>query len=351
MIREDTNSERTRSGRRVWSRLWNSPWPTLGCEISTEGVSVARWSGNSSRPDAVAWKPVPAEAVEASPLRENIRQPEDVRQALGAALAALGYPANGGASRPATDIVLVIPDPAVRLFVLSFDSVPRQAAEALPLIRWRLKKSVPFDIESAAVSYFAKRLEGEWQVVALATPQAVVRQYEALVEGFGLRPRWVTLSTLATLGLLPGTGASVPKSATVAETGGQHPGVPGVLVGKYSPPWFTTIVLQGEHLRLFRSVSVGEDGDGRIAPARILEAIYPAAAYFQDNFGARLEKAFLSGMGESGEAVAELLREELRLETEPLPGKASLGATGLEPYQEERHFAALLGVVREEALA
>ncbi|HLC20760.1 MAG TPA: hypothetical protein VJM10_01460, partial [Candidatus Methylomirabilis sp.] len=95
--------------QRVWSRLWNSPWPTLGCEISHTGVSVARWSGDSSRPETVAWKPIPSGAIEASPLRENIRRPEDVRQAWEAALGSLGISGNGDSSRHGTESILLIP--------------------------------------------------------------------------------------------------------------------------------------------------------------------------------------------------------------------------------------------------
>ncbi len=50
-------------------------------------------------------------------------------------------------------MTLVIPDTSVRVFVLDFDSLPAKAAEAVPVLRFRLRKMVPFDVEHAALSY------------------------------------------------------------------------------------------------------------------------------------------------------------------------------------------------------
>ncbi len=47
----------------------------------------------------------------------------------------------------------VVPDTAVRVFVLDFDSLPARASEAIPVLRFRLRKMVPFDVEHAGLSY------------------------------------------------------------------------------------------------------------------------------------------------------------------------------------------------------
>ena len=48
---------------------------------------------------------------------------------------------------------MVIPDTAVRVFVLDFDTLPAAPAEAIPVLRFRLRKMVPFDVEHAGLSY------------------------------------------------------------------------------------------------------------------------------------------------------------------------------------------------------
>src|SRR5579885_2307191 len=152
---------------RWWGRLLQSPLPEIGCEISQLGVSIARWSHRSSGFQSVSWRPLPAGSVEASPLRENVQQADAVRRAFADAIGSIGIFPGHGPSKRASDAVLVIPDQAARLFVLNFDTFPESTAEGLPLVRWRLKKSVPFEIDSAAISYFMQRSASELQVVAV----------------------------------------------------------------------------------------------------------------------------------------------------------------------------------------
>ena len=328
---------------RWWSRLASSALPTVGCEIAHTGISLARWSQNSTRLETAAWKPISAGALEASPLRENIQKPEEVRAAFAEALSSLGMSSTPDSSRRLTDAVLVIPDQSARLFVLNFDTFPQKASEGLPLVKWRLKKSVPFDIESAAISYFVHRSEAELQVVAAATPLWVIRQYETLAESFGLRPRRVTLSTLGALGLAKALEANSPLDAQTGEQGRQA----GVLVAKYSPPWFTTAILQGGTLRLFRTVGLSTDADGLLSPAEVLSATYPSIAYFQDNFQGPLTRGYLCGLGQNSASISEALERDLNLRASPLVSDPGVLVAGIDPHQSERHFAALLGLLRE----
>jgi len=345
-----------RSGIHWWGRLWNSPLPKLGCEISDTGISIARWSRNSAELDTAAWSAIPAGAVEASPLRENIHQPEEVRKAFAEALDSLGMAPAPDSSRRGTDAVLVLPDQAARLFVLDFDTFPQRKSEGLPLVKWRLKKSVPFDIESAAISHWLQRSGAELQVVAVATPQWIIRQYEAIAEHFGLRPRCVTLSTLAALGLATSTQESLlfagragePASNTMGGNGRPNlkPGGPAaVLVAKFSPPWFTTAILQGAMLRLFRTVGLSAGEDGLISPDEALAAIYPSVAYFQDNFAGLLARGYLCGLGENSSAIAALLESELNLQAGSL--MEDIQDLAVNRHGAEEHFAALLGIARE----
>jgi len=51
------------------------------------------------------------------------------------------------------EIALLLPDMSARVMVLTFDAVPDKSDEVLSLIKFRLKKPVPFDIEDAAISW------------------------------------------------------------------------------------------------------------------------------------------------------------------------------------------------------
>ena len=53
--------------------------------------------------------------------------------------------------------MLVLPDYCARVAVLDFDAFPSNPAEQLSLVRFRMKKSVPFDVEDSAISYYAQQ--------------------------------------------------------------------------------------------------------------------------------------------------------------------------------------------------
>ena len=84
-----------------WRRVWTNPTLEWGCEISPEGVCLTRWEAGSRGLGTAAWRPLPSGAMEVSPLRENLLQPELVRQALSGCLESLGR-SNGmqSAGRP-----------------------------------------------------------------------------------------------------------------------------------------------------------------------------------------------------------------------------------------------------------
>ncbi len=79
------------------------------------------------------------------------------------------------------DIALILPDPVIRVFVQHFDEFPRSAAEAEPMLRWKLKKSVPFEVDETLISFMRQspRDEGVDIVTALSRLR-IIREYEAL---------------------------------------------------------------------------------------------------------------------------------------------------------------------------
>src|ERR1700678_3396878 len=83
----------------------------------------------------------------------------------------------------------VVPDAAVRVLLLDFDTLPAKPAEALPVVRFRLKKLLPFDADDAAVSYqVMASSRGVIQVLAVAMPREVQTDYESVVREAGFEP-------------------------------------------------------------------------------------------------------------------------------------------------------------------
>src|SRR5258708_10697268 len=129
------------------SRLVKDPSPNYVFELSEGGSAFAR-PGNGPAGDP-GFAPFEPGTLVVSPVEDNIHKAD-------VATAVLKYVAPLDSSRKRRRAALILPDYAARVSVLDFDSFPSSPEEQLSLIRFRLKKTLPFDIDSAAVSYFAQ---------------------------------------------------------------------------------------------------------------------------------------------------------------------------------------------------
>ncbi len=140
--------------------------PPAAVEIAPEGVLAAALPGTGQAP-VYAFQPLPAGALMPGIGEPNLRAPEAVASAIRSAL--------GQVSPRTRAVTLVLPDTAVRVFVLDFDSLPAKAAEAIPVLRFRLRKMVPFDVEHAGVSYqMLSESKTECKVLAAVMPGPIL---------------------------------------------------------------------------------------------------------------------------------------------------------------------------------
>ncbi len=310
----------------LFHRLWYEPPPSLGVEFLREGVAVARWTPGHGLVEHLTTEPLPEEALRPSPVRENFQQPEEVRKALATALGRLARRGGGG------NLALFLPDVAARVSVLDFHQFPEKHEEALPLIRWRLRKSVPFEIEEAAVGYqrqggssapAAARGPGR-EVVAAAAPRAVVRQYETALESLGYHPGFVTLSSLAALGLV------TPRSD------GRRS---GTMLLRSAGRLLTIVVTSLGGLRMFRATEL--PGEEAHSVEEVVTDVYGSAVYFQDNHGDTVDRIYLAGFGERTAEVQDWTERELGVRPQPLLVPGTRG--------EEARFLGIYGMVAEQA--
>ncbi len=135
-------------------------------------------AGRSPEPglplSAVARAEFAPEAVVPSLKPGNVADRVAVIAALRRCLEAVGMRANARNS----DLTLVIPDAAVRVLLLDFDALPSKLSEALPIVRFRLKKLVPFDTDDAMVSFQTLSTSRSMiRVLAVTTPRDVLSEY------------------------------------------------------------------------------------------------------------------------------------------------------------------------------
>jgi type IV pilus assembly protein PilM len=138
---------------------------------------------------------------------------------------------------------LVLPDAAVRVLLLEFEQLPAKPVEALAVVRFRLKKLLPFDADDAAVSYQVMSSgKNIVRVLAVAVPKEVLAEYEAMVREAGFEPGAVLPSTLAACAGLPEMDAAQ-------------------LIVNAGETSITTAIVQGGVLLLHRTVDLGMNGE------------------------------------------------------------------------------------------
>jgi type IV pilus assembly protein PilM len=274
----------------------NTARPKLACEIAADRVLAGRVIDNGSGLEACAARELAPGSVVPDLVENNLRQRTVVRDGIESALGSLA-----GRSR---DVVAIVPDAAVRVMLVDFDTLPSDQEEALGVVRFRLKKSLPFDVEKAKVSYHAQKVNDEVKVVAAVALGSVIEDYEAAFRDAGFSPGIVLPSTLAALGAADG------KKPT--------------MVIKVDAHTTSIAILNEEQLQLFRTL---ENARGvTITGEQLAEDVYPSIVFFQDTYHLNLERIYVAGLPEPGGA-APALRGQTGADVQDLVSSAQLGAS------------------------
>jgi len=281
------------------STFLEEPPPAMAFELSEAGIAMARMGARTE----LGFRPLKPGVLALSPLKDNVVMPDELSIAVREMA-----PPNG--TRKRRDVALIVPDYSTRIAVLDFDSLPSDAKEQLSLVRFRIRKSVPFDVESAAISYCVQPAEGKrLDVVVVVAPLEVISRYEAPFRAAGMNPGLVTTSSLAALNLVEDGGITV--------------------VAKVTGRVLTVMVLQSGRLKLVRCLEVHANDIAEIAAD-----LYPTFVYTEDNFGAKAGKLLLCGFGERSEAARQQFHAELGVDVQPVrsplmqPGESNAGLLG-----------------------
>jgi len=180
--------------------------------------------------------------------------------------------------------------------VLDFDSLPTKAAEAFPVLRFRLRKMVPFDVEHAGLSYqILQESKRECKVLAAVLPGPVLAEYEAAVRAAGYEP-----------------GAVLPSGLAALEAGNVEDQMEALLIANLSDLALTTSITNGQDLLLYRTLELPDDAGLRVR--EVQRGIAVAAAYYEDKLGARARRLFLSHHYGTGSVPGAYARSESGVE-------------------------------------
>jgi type IV pilus assembly protein PilM len=276
--------------------LSKSPKPRLACEIAADRVLVGKLGEDRHSLEACGARELAPGSVVPDLVEGNLRQRSAVVDAVQDALGSLPGRTH--------DVIAVVPDAAVRVVLVEFDTLPADAEEAAGVVRFRLKKSLPFDVDKTKVSYHAQKSSDGLRVVAAVALATVVEEYETAFREAGFSPGVVLPSMLAAL------GAAQAQQPT--------------LVVKVDARTTSIAILNADQLQLFRTL---ENTRGvTITGEQLAEEVYPSVVFFQDTYHLNIEKIFVAGISDLGDA-APALHAQTGAEVQELVSSSQLGAS------------------------
>ena len=270
----------------LFSWLASSP-PDAAIEIAPDGVSIAVLGSRGQEVVIQAYgaADLPPGAVVPALAAQNIVDRQAVAQALRTACDRAGHKPRRAA--------LVIPDLAARVSLLRFDQIPPRRDDLDQLIRWQMKKSLPFAVEEASITHSAGvRSDAGGEFVVVAARRDIVAEYEAVCEDAGIHAGLVDLATLSVANLYLAGGA--PSGDW--------------LVVHIRPEYTSIAILRGSDLIFFRHRAEGDTEP-------LADVIHQTVMYYQDRLsGQGFSRAFAGGRSRLPAGVDAAVRDmEARL--------------------------------------
>lgn len=269
--------------------------PSLACEVAADRVLAGRVSDAGRMVEVGTARELGPGAVVPDLMESNLRDKKAVRGAIESALGAVR-----GRSH---DVIAILPDTAVRVVLLDFEALPAKSEEAEAVVRFRLKKSLPFNPDEARISYQAQNTKTGVRVVAAVVLNSVLAEYEAMFNELGYSPGVVVPSMLAALG-----AADAERPTLVVKVDAHTIGV---------------AILDQEQLLLVRTL---ENMRGiNISGEQLAEEVYPSVVFFQDTYSLNIERVYVAGLPESVGA-APALKAQTGAQVEELVAASQIGS-------------------------
>jgi type IV pilus assembly protein PilM len=223
----------------------------------------------------------------ASPSLPNLIRPQMYRDALSKVSAA------NGAKRMTT--ALVIPDYAVRMAILDFEEFPTRDEERISLLRFRLRKTVPFHIEEARLSYSMQDSRpGHYEILAVAVANPILHEYESIFVDAGYRVGLVVPSMIATLSFCEEMAEGI------------------TLLAKCAGSTLSIGLIEQGHLRLVRCIDLSTEDHGieQEMGRPAFPVLQQTLAFAEDQLEQKVNRAVLCGFGADTGVVGEQMERE-----------------------------------------
>ncbi|HEX5044454.1 MAG TPA: hypothetical protein VFV75_16240 [Candidatus Polarisedimenticolaceae bacterium] len=285
-------------------------YPTAALEVDRREmvlVRLRRRGRGKPELEVAEARPLPEQSASTSIFKPNLGTPEDLASRLRKLLEATG-------TKPGR-LSLVLPDNLAKISLVSLPERPPSARRLDEVLRFKLRRAVPFRLEDAVLAHQVLPGDGAGVTVLVAVMlRTVVEQYERALEIAGVRPGLVDLCT-------PNLYNLCRPQMTAAAAGGGDVGLLNVASG-----YFTLLIVRNERLVFYRCKSYAAgDSEEDLGPLDALMAreLTSSLSYWRDKLGGqRLSRVLVRAVNGAATEVPPILE--------------SLGVDGVEPIDLSR---------------
>ena len=230
-----------------------------------------------------------------SMMRSKVGSTKELAGAISEALTRAG-------AESASRVSVALPDTVARAFVVDFQDLPSSGKEVENLIRWRLKKSVPFPLEQARLSWvqLGRGEDSRTQLLVTLAPDEGLSAIEALAHDIGLRVGLIDLSSFATFNALRVDGQLEARSQG------------DVAVLSATPSYYSLIILRGGKLIFYRARSYHVQGayQGEESLRVVARELRSSLSYYEEHLlGEGLGRTLVRVVGIQPEGIVEVARD------------------------------------------
>jgi type IV pilus assembly protein PilM len=278
------------------TKLKSTAGPKLACEITTDRIIAARATDDGSALESYTARGLASGAILPRLADDNVGNADLLKQAVSDALTTVGAKTH--------DVIAILPDASVRVALLEFDTLPDKKQDVDGVIRFRLKKSLPFDVDRAAVSYDIQNGDGKLHVVAAVVLASVLAEYENLFRELGFAPGVVLPSALASLGNVEITDPTLVIKVDAATT--------------------TLAIVSNHQLMLFRTLE--NQGGPAISAEQLVPDVHASLVFFQDTYNMRVDRILVGGLLDA-DSLGNSLESQTGVRVQNLVDARHLGST------------------------
>ena len=307
--------------------MLSTPGPTVAVEVAPDVVTAVavRWMKTGPVLAAHATEPLPPGAVSPGVASSNIIDRAVVTEAVRAVL--------GRLPRRTSRVGLVIPDGAAKVSLLPFETVPGRVADLDELIRWRMRKAVPFRVEDAQLAHTPGTTlpGGGREFIVVMMRRDIVEEYEAVCVDAGVQPGLVDLTSFNLI------------NATLVDS--SPPALQDWVLLHVAAGYHTLAIIRGQDLIFFRN-RAADDGD----EGALTDLVHQSVMYYQDRLeGGGIHRTVLavrtSGDGEGYERMTAMLKERLDNSIEVVTPGLGAGGNGTGVPRSIADLAAPIGLL------